>query len=240
MINDTSRYPWSALFTPRASSQSNDVDTPYSPRKLLAALIGGDVLFMILHWVHVNTDLLTSERWSIARDRGFGEMFQYLKYVGIMLALGQLFRKTRLPVLLLWIGVYGFLLLDDSMRVHERFGLGMVAWAHIHDFGGLRGRDWGELIYAALGGVILTPVLVLAYIRSSPLARVISANLALLLAALLMFAVGGDAIDRLLSDTAFDTVAAIAEDGGEMVVLSFTCFYVARTRRHLLPAHGLR
>jgi hypothetical protein len=183
---------------------------------------------MVLHWVHVHTGLLTSERWSIARDRGFGEMFQYLKYLGIMLALVQLFRKTRLPVLLLWTGVFGFLLLDDSMRIHERFGLGMVAWAHLPDFGTLRGRDLGELIYAALGAVVLTPILMLTYIRSSPTARAISADLLLLLIALLIFAVGGDTIHRLLSNTAFDSIAAIVEDGGEMLVLSLTCFYVSR------------
>lgn len=199
-----------------------------APNKLLAALIGGDLLFIVLHWVHVHTGILTSELWSIARDRGYAEMFQYLKYAGIMLALAQLFRKTRLPVLLLWIGVFGFLLLDDSMRIHERFGLGMVAWAHIPDFGTLRGRDVAELIYAAIGAAVLAPVLVVAYIRSSPMARAISADLLLLLIALLIFAVGGDTIHRLLSNTAFDGMAGIVEDGGEMLVLSLTCFYVSR------------
>ncbi|GFE80579.1 hypothetical protein GCM10011487_25790 [Steroidobacter agaridevorans] len=195
-------------------------------RKLLAALVGGDLLFMVLHWLHVHTGLLTSELWSIGRDRGFGEMFQYLKYAGVMLALAHVFRRTRLPVLLLWIGVFGFLLLDDSMRIHERFGLGMMAWAHLPDFGGLRGRDFGELIYAAIGAVILTPVLVVTYIRSSPMARAISADLLLLLIMLLIFAVGGDTIHRLLSSTVFDTLAGLVEDGGEMLVLSLTCFYV--------------
>ncbi|MFC4312570.1 hypothetical protein ACFPN2_26035 [Steroidobacter flavus] len=225
MIDDTSSpYSSATLF-----SESHDVASPIlAPRKLLAALIGGDLLFIVLHWLHVHTNLLTSERWSIARDRGYGEMFQYLKYAGIMFALSQLFRKTRLPVLLLWIGVYGFLLLDDSMRIHERIGLDLVAWAHIADFGGLRGRDWGELIYATIGGAFLTPVLVVAYIRSSSMARAISINMGILLAALLMFAIGGDAIHRLLSTTAFDAMATIVEDGGEMLALSLTCFYVAR------------
>lgn len=199
-------------------------------RNLLAALIGGDLLFMVLHWLHVHTGLLTSELWSIGQDRGFGEMFQYLKYVAIMLALARLFRRDRLPVLLLWIGVFGFLLLDDSMRIHERFGLGMMAWAHIPDFGGLRGRDFGELIYAAMGAVVLTPVLVLTYRRSSPMARAISADLLLLLIMLLVFAVGGDTIHRLLSNTMFETMAGLIEDGGEMLVLSLTCFYVQTLR----------
>lgn len=194
---------------------------------MLAALIGGDLLFIILHWIHLHTGMLTSELWSIERDRGFAEMFQYFKYVGIMLALAGLFRRTRLPVLLLWIGVYGCLLLDDSMRIHERFGLDIAAWAHLHGFGGLRGRDLGELIYAALGAAVLTPVLVLGYLRSSPMARAICDDLLLLLIALLIFAVGGDTIHRLLSSTTFDALAGIVEDGGEMLVLSVTCWYVA-------------
>lgn len=227
MINDTSTHASAPLFP-----EPHDVaSSPVTPRKLLTVLIGGDLLFIALHWLHVHTSLLTSERWSIARDRGYGEMFQYLKYAGIMFALSQLFRKTRLPVLLLWIGVYGFLLLDDSMRIHERIGLDLVAWVHLADSGGLRGRDWGELIYAAIGGAFLIPVLVFVYIRSSQAARTISVNMAILLAGLLLFAVGGDAIHRLLSITAFDDLATIVEDGGEMLALSVTCFYVARFSR---------
>jgi hypothetical protein len=170
----------------------------------------------------------SSALWSIERDRGFGEMFQYLKYAGIVLALADLFRRTRLAVLLGWIGVFTFLLLDDSMRIHERFGLHMVAWAHLHDFGGLRGRDVGELVYAALAAVVMVSGLALAYVRCSPVARAISADLAFLIAALAACAVGGDTLHRLLSGTAINSIAALAEDGGEMLVLSVTCFYVAQ------------
>jgi hypothetical protein len=231
VINDSSHFPSGTLYQPSTTESRDTVGIARWPRKLLGALIGGDLLFMVLHWLHVHTGILASERWSIARDRGFAEMFQYLKYLGIMLALAQLFRRTRLPVLMLWIGVFGFLLLDDSMRIHERFGLGMVAWAHIPDFGSLRGRDLGELIYAALGAVLLTPALVTAYVRSSPTARAISADLLLLLIALLIFAVGGDTIHRLLSSTTFDSMAAIVEDGGEMLVLSLICCYLSRAHQ---------
>jgi len=220
VMNDTSRPLSATLVTPGTW-------TP-APVKLLGSLIGGDLVFMLLHWLHLHSGVLGSELWAIDHDRGYAEMFQYLKYLGVMLALARLFGRIRLPMLLLWIGVYGFLLLDDSMRIHERFGLHMMAWAHLDDFGGLRGRDLGELIYAALGAAALAPVLVLGYVRSSPMARAISADLLLLLIALLLFAVGGDAIHRLLSGTALDAFAAILEDGGEMLVLSITCWYAAR------------
>lgn len=199
--------------------------TPYI---LLSALIAGDLLFMVLHWLHLHTGMLTSQLWSIERDGSFGEMYQYLKYVGIGLALAHLFRNTRMPVLLAWIGVFAFLLLDDSMRIHERFGLGMVAWIHLPDFGGLRGRDVGELIFAALVIAILAPVLALGFVRGSPSSRGLSADLTFCLAALAACAIGGDTIHRMLAGTMINNAAGMLEDGGEMIALSFTCCYIAQ------------
>ncbi|HEY0686317.1 MAG TPA: hypothetical protein VGD45_28510 [Steroidobacter sp.] len=200
----------------------------HAPYILLAALLAGDILFMTLHWLHLHSTVLRSELWSIERDGSFGEMYQYLKYLGVGLALAHLYRSTRLPVLLGWIGVFAFLLLDDSMRIHERFGLGMVAWIHLPDFGGLRGRDLGELIFAGLVVAILAPVLALGYVRGSPASRALTADLSVLLAALAACAVGGDTIHRLLSGTALNTLAGMIEDGGEMIALSLTSFYIAQ------------
>ena len=199
-----------------------------TPYLLLAALTAGDLLFMALHWLHLHTGALTSELWSIERDGSFGEMYQYLKYLGIGLALAHLFRRTRLPVLVGWIGVFAFLLLDDSMRIHERFGLGMVAWIHLPDFGGLRGRDIGELIFAALVIAVLAPVLALGFTRGSPSSRGLSADLTFCLAALAACAIGGDTIHRMLTGTVINTAAGMMEDGGEMMALSLTCYYVAQ------------
>lgn len=202
--------------------------TPRAPYILLAVLLAGDLLFMTLHWLHLHTSLLPSELWSIERDGSFGEMYQYLKYMGIGLALAHLYRGTRLPVLLGWIGVFAFLLLDDSMRIHERFGLGMVAWIHLPDFGGLRGRDIGELIFAGLVIAILAPVLTLGYVRGSLTSRALTADLTFLLSALAACAIGGDTIHRLLSGTPLNTLAGMMEDGGEMIALSLTGFYIAQ------------
>jgi hypothetical protein len=199
-----------------------------TPFMLLVALIAGDVLFIALHCFQSFLGTPGSELWSIEHDRGFAEMFQYLKYIGIGLALAHLARRTRLAVLLGWIGVFAFLLLDDSMRIHERFGLGMVAWVHIPDVGGLRGRDVGELIFAVLAISIVAPVLALGYVRGSSSARQISADLFVLLAVLVTCAVGGDAIHRVLSGTVINIVAGVMEDGGEMLALSFTCCYIAQ------------
>lgn len=198
------------------------------PWVIFALLIGGDFLFIALHLVHLQTSLLPSNRWSIAQDHGFGELFQYLKYVGICLVLWQLFLETRLRVMLGWLAVFAFLLLDDSARLHEHFGLAFAAATHLQDIGSVRARDIGELVFALLAGLIVLPLVVFGWLRGTHLARTISIDLALLLVALTGCGVGADLVHRMLAVTSMDVLAGVIEDGGEMLVLSLTCAYITQ------------
>lgn len=186
----------------------------------------GDLLFIGLHLVHLQSSLLPSSRWSIARDHGFAEMFQYLKFAAICLALGYLFVRTRIRALLGWVAVFAFLLLDDAGRIHERCGLMFAAWAHLPDHGALRGRDIGELIYALFAGLLVVPTAAFGCLRDVQSARAISADLTVLLLAFAACAVGADLVHQMLSATFMDMAAGLFEDGGEMLVLSLTCAYV--------------
>ena len=198
------------------------------PWAILALLISGDLLFIAAHLMHVETSLLPSNRWSIAQDRGFGEMFQYLKYIVICLVLWQLFLKTRLRVTLGWLAVFVFLLLDDSARLHEHFGLAFAAATHLPDIGSVRARDIGELVFALLAGLVVLPLVVFGWLRGAQVARAISIDLALLLVALTGCGVGADFVHRMLSLTSMDLLAGLVEDGGEMFVLSLTCAYITQ------------
>jgi hypothetical protein len=195
---------------------------------LLAVLVFVDFLFIGLHLLHLQTSVLPSERWSIAHDHGFAEIFQYLKYAAIGLALGNLYLRTQLRVMLGWIAVFAFLLLDDAGRIHERFGLLFAAWTHLPDIGELRGRDIGELIFALLAAMVVLPLVIFGWLRGSPPARTISIDLALFLLALGGCGVGADLIHRMLSLTSMDVLAGVIEDGGEMLVLSLTCAYITQ------------
>ena len=195
---------------------------------LLAVLVFGDLLFIALHLIHLQTSLLPSDRWSIARDHGYAEIFQYLKYVAICLALGNLYLRSRLRVLLGWLAVFAFLLLDDAGRMHERFGLLFAAWTHLPDIGELRGRDIGELIFALLAGLVVLPLVIFGWLRGAATARTVSIDLALFLIALAGCGVGADLIHRMLSLTSMDLFAGVIEDGGEMLVLTLTCAYIVQ------------
>jgi hypothetical protein len=198
------------------------------PWAIFSLLISVDVLFIALHLIHLQTSLLPSNRWSIARDHGFGEIFQYLKYAGICLVLWQLFFQTRLRVMLGWLAVFVFLLLDDGARFHEHFGLAFAAATHLPDMGSVRARDIGELVFALLAGLTVLPLVVFGWLRGTQLARAISVDLALLLVALTGCGVGADLVHRMLSLTSLDVLVGLVEDGGEMLVLSLTCAYITQ------------
>jgi hypothetical protein len=195
---------------------------------VLVVLVLGDLLFIALHLMYVETSLLASGRWSIAEDRGYAEMFQYVKFLGICLALGRLFVRTHLRVLIGWIAVFAFLLLDDAGRIHEHFGLAFAVWTRLPDIGALRARDIGEFIYALLAGLLVVPLVAFGWLRGAPPARAISADLAVLLIALGGCGVGADLVHRMLSATFMDVLTGLLEDGGEMIVLSVTCAYVTQ------------
>jgi hypothetical protein len=195
---------------------------------LFTVLVFGDLLFIGLHLIHLQTSLLPSDRWSIARDHGFAEIFQYLKYIIICLALGHLYLRTQLRMLLGWLAVFAFLLLDDVGRIHERFGLLFAAWTQLPDLGELRARDLGELTFALLAGLVVLPLVIFGWLRGTAPARTISIDLALFLLALGGCGVGADLIHRMLSLTSMDVLAGVIEDGGEMLVLSLTCAYITQ------------
>jgi hypothetical protein len=195
---------------------------------VLTALISGDLLFIAAHLIHLQTSWLPSNRWSIAQDHGYGEVFQYLKYIAICLALGKLFVTTRQRVMLGWLAVFSFLLLDDAGRIHERFGLAFAAFTHLPTVGSLRARDIGELVFALLGGLIVLPLVVFGWLRGARPARAVSTDLALLLVALAGCGVGADFVHRMLSLTSMEVLAGLIEDGGEMLVLSCACAYMSQ------------
>lgn len=193
---------------------------------VLAILMLGDLVFIGLHIVYMQTSLLPSSRWSIEQDLGFPEMFQYGKFIGICLALSHLFLKTHWRVLLGWIAVFALLLFDDAGQIHERFGFTLATRLQLRDFGPVRGSDIGELIYLLLIGLLVVGILAFGWLRGGQLARAISADLAVLLVALGACGVGGDLLHQVLSATFMNEITGVLEDGGEMLVLSLTCAYV--------------
>jgi hypothetical protein len=98
------------------------LDTKDSSAKLFYLFLATDLAFIILHVIHISTDWISSDYFSVERERGYAELFQYIKEYWIALILVILAVKWRSILCFIWSLLFFYLLLDDSLEVHEKLG----------------------------------------------------------------------------------------------------------------------
>lgn len=192
---------------------------------LFSVLVAIDLGAIALHVVHTWTPYLERRIFSIWRDAGIGEHFQYLKELLIAFVLVGLAVARSERGYAVWAGCFAWLMVDDATRIHERLGRWLGARLHYPAVAGWQPEHLGELTGAGVVGLVLLTGLAAAYVRGSPGFRRASRALLLLLAALGMCGVGVDALDTLVAGTVWGLVLGTIEDGGEMVVMSVIVAY---------------
>ncbi len=200
-----------------------------SATRLLLLLISGDLSFGVLHVVNEHTPLLSHPRLNIELDRGYPEIFQYMKYFWCGVILTVYACKHALWHYLSWTAVFAYFLLDDALRIRERFAQRVALPLDIQPTGGLRLQDYGELIIAAAAGLCLLLPLAWAYRSGPERFRKFSQDLGGLVVLLIFFGVFVDAghvmLEKHVSETAFFMIGMI-EDLGELFVGSVMLGYV--------------
>lgn len=197
---------------------------------LLALLLCTDGVFIL---IHVLNELSGSPRdlLSVGKDRGYPEVFQYIKEFWIALLLVAVWWRTRERIYGTWALLVAYLLCDDAVSVHERLGQQAAIYWDFAPFVGLRARDFGELaVSLAAGSAFLVP-LTYYYLRSSNEARIASKNLLFLLAILVFFGVFFDMVDIAVETFVPLKGMDVIEDGGEMVTMSVITSYVAHLQQ---------
>lgn len=170
----------------------------------------------------------SSSAFSVTRDGGLGETYQYLKMFWIVLLLAGVSVRTGRLSYLSWSLLFLYLLLDDSLQLHERLGsvvasrLGYATAFH------LRPQDFGELTAVGSVGLLFAGLLALTWWRGDSEFRRTSRNLALLVGVVVLFGVGVDMLHSMADSPALTAALALLEDGGEMVSISFVCWYAYR------------
>jgi hypothetical protein len=202
--------------------------------RILFFLLGVDILFIVLHLVHIWTPYLPHAGFYIEADRSYPELFQYAKEFWLLLMFCSLSVIRSERVYLAWAFLFGFLLLDDAFVLHER--LGFVAAGYfghsnlsIGETVLLRRQDFGELIIYTVAGIALLTLIQTALRWGSDEFRQVSHRLVTLLSLFVLFGVVADVIHVALRrlPTLYRLVGTL-EDGGEMVMLSVICWYVLR------------
>ena len=194
---------------------------------LFAALVCVDLIFAVISAVR-DAQGLDWDRWHISFENGYGERWQYLKWAAISVLCFLLTIRRQSWLYFAWSAIFLYLLLDDSLALHERVGWRLARYFGFQSAFGLRWQDFGELLTSALAGGPLLGFLAWSYWREQRLEpRSFAHTLILMLAALVFFGVGIDMVGIMLKQADEHTTLELIEDAGEMVVASLIVAYVA-------------
>lgn len=217
--------PWVAQ-PPLAVGQVGAVRTFRTPTIILASLfLAVDAIFGALHLMWCCSDAGLSIFFSIEKDRGFAEIYQYVKTFWATALLMAVYLRVRTGIYLAWGVVTGFLLMDDALSLHESLGRIAVASFDLQPAFALRSQDFGELMVVGVIGATLLALVAAMHRRADAPARAHSWQLLQMLLLLAVFGVVFDLVHSMAGSGTPAAFVALLEDGGEMVVMSLIAAY---------------
>lgn len=193
---------------------------------VIGALLLIDLILIVIHCVGLAYFRMgLSSLWSVEKDHGYPELYQYGKELLGALCLGLLYLRSRQPVYLGWGLLFFYFMLDDGLRLHERAGAAVLA-ATGAEVTSLT-TQLAELSLSAVVGAFIFTLLAIGYARADAPARRVSKILLILLAAMVFCAVVVDVIHGWVGETSpLRYALGVLEDGGEMVAMSAIAGYV--------------
>lgn len=192
----------------------------------LLLLVSADAVFVVVHFLRDFPPFDSSRLFSLETDKGYAEIFQYIKTFWIVLMLAMIWMRRREGIFLAWMLLFAYLLGDDSMQLHEHGGRVVARYWGFGNAFGLRAQDFGELAVSATIGLAFLALILFMYRRSGPAAREQSRTLGFYLGVVVFFGVFVDMLNILASDGAGGELLGAIEDGGEMFAISIVCWYV--------------
>lgn len=194
--------------------------------RLLCLLLATDFIFILLHLVHAYTDFISNPSFSLIQERGYAEIFQYVKEYWIVLSLGILLIKNYSYLYLGWFLLFIYILLDDSLEIHEKLGVVLSNKLAFLPWFNLRAVDFGELVVSVLFGLFFLSFITTAYRFSDRISREMSRALIVMLFALAIFGIVFDMIHIAVKSPLLEPILGLLEDGGEQVVMSVIAWFV--------------
>lgn len=222
--------------------------------KLLYLLLATDIIFIILHIIYTYTGLIPTidvyTPLSLDIDRGYSEIFQYIKEYWIALILILLGLQKRSLLYLSWSLLFFYLLLDDSIQIHEKLGLIIGNRLTLSSKFGLRPQDFGEFAVSAAIGLFFLIIIATTYRFSDSQPKQASRYLIAMLFILAFFGIFVDMLDMAIATPIIKSWLATIEDGGELICMSFITGFVfllpershsrhAKSRRLVMTNHNL-
>jgi hypothetical protein len=184
-------------------------------------------VYFALHFIEAFTPFLENPLLSVEKDRGYAEMYQYLKLIWIITLLAYISLQKKSPLYMVWILLFTYLLFDDALHIHEFVGIYTAENLNLTPAFGLRLQDYGEMAVSATVGISLLFFGVLAYRRGSQDFKNISKDLILLMGILVFFGIVVDMAHIAVQlGWWVNFILGVIEDGGEMIAVTLMVWYV--------------
>jgi len=195
--------------------------------RFLGLLLGADCVFILASIGYQFTDVVSFDFYSVETDRGYAEIFQYIKEFWIVLLLVLYFVRNRQLIYLIWAVLFGYILIDDSFMIHEKLGTFFSEYFHFLPRWGLRPDDFGQFLVSCFFGLPLLLAMGLVYNQCISIHKPNVKTLFKLLLVYVLFGIGMDMMHSLANYfKVLQFVFPTLEDGGEMLVMSVITWYV--------------
>lgn len=212
---------------------------------VLAGFLVVDCIFILIHLLHWQGIAFGERQFNLTLDESYAEVFQYFKFVLIVLGMSLLALRNRSLIYLSWAVIFTILLFDDSLALHERGGQKLSLLLNFQPLLGLRPTDLGEILVYFSYGLLLVFLAAISYRRDRDrFARAASVRILIFLAALVVVSGLVDMLHMMAENliglprnsiqyVMFD----ILEDGGELVVVSLITWftYVVFKQQSFMP-----
>lgn len=206
------------------------------PQKPILSLLFGLIFIdLIIIGLGFYNSWIPDDQWkefyALAADDSIGELVQYFKWFAVSVLFVIITIKRSSSSFIAWAILFLYLLLDDSLSIHENVGGYLVSNISFGLPGGLRMQDIGELIVSGIVGSILLVIFMFAYKKSNDFFKITTHNMFFLFLALVFFGVFFDvfAVMTYSGNATAAFLFDVIEDGGEMIVGSFMLWYAVLT-----------
>lgn len=189
----------------------------------LILLLLADCAFVLLHGAY-KLHLVSDPLFSVEKDFGYAEIYQYVKEYWIVILLFLTAIQRNHIIYFAWSLLFMYLLLDDSLQIHENFGDYLAEYFNFQPMFYLEGEDFGELGVSMISGLLLFTFIGISYLSSDQMAKQVSKYLFILVMSVAFF---GVVVDMLHVAIPWGkAIFGLIEDGGEMLIMSIIVWYV--------------
>ncbi|MEM8721221.1 MAG: hypothetical protein AAGE84_18300 [Cyanobacteria bacterium P01_G01_bin.39] len=210
----------------------------YFSARLLILLLITDSIFITLYLIYTFPDfhfsslildkfVLYDHLLLLTQDQSYGEIFQYIKELWIMLLLGFGYCQRKKLIFLSWSLFYGYLLLDDALSIHEKSGAVVSNFLGFKEILNIRSVDFGEVLVSMMVAISFLLLISWGYATAKYRERKYSNILILLILTLSIPGIVFDLLQVMVSNNdILYSIFSLLEDGGEHIVISLTLAFV--------------